>query len=299
MMEDKRETTGNKDSPRHDYMSHRTKGSMTNVRMTSTRTVGNEAGNGQGFENYHTGDGATYFKVEGKEYSPIYGIWNWRMIPGTTVVVDDKQMPRPMWGKGGEGGNSFAGVVSDQSEGVAAFIFEKDEMNARKAWFCLDQCVVALGCDINSDRSDAPIVTTINQTHRKGEIFIDSNLSTQNIGSAKQKVWHNQIGYYLLQPAQVEVVTGKSQPIFLMTLHHGTAPKSQSYGYIVAPNINKEAFDVWESPIEIITNTKEAQAIVNRRKGKIMAIFYEAGTINIDKKSTLTSDKPAVVIVNA
>lgn len=52
--------TGNRMFWRFDYMVHRRNNYMTSSRMTSTRTVGNEAGNGDGEFNYYASNGVNY-----------------------------------------------------------------------------------------------------------------------------------------------------------------------------------------------------------------------------------------------
>ncbi len=285
MMDGKQELRGTRSYPYHDYQIHRGEGYMSSVRMTSTRTVGNEAGNGQGLENYHTGDGATYFRVTGDEYSSIFSKWSWREIPGTTVVLDDKPMPQPMWGKGGKGGDDYAGVVSTGESGVAGFIFRKDEAIAHKAYFNTPTATIALGAGISTARDDAPMVTTINQTLLKGEV-------KQREG----EVWHNMIGYRLLDEQSIEVDEDKKSSILKLTIEHGLSPQNSSYAYAVYPNITLEAFQALEPSVEILSNDTSIQAVRDVASGEVMAIFYEAGILNIDKRLSLSVDMAAVVI---
>ncbi len=285
MMKGEVELIGNKAYPYHDYMIHRGEGYMTTVRMTSTRTVGNEAGNGQGFENYHTGDGATYFKVVGDEYSPIFPKWNWKMIPGTTVVLDDKPMPRPMWGKDGVGGHDFAGVASTASTGVAGFVFAKDQLTAHKAWFNFPTFTVALGAGITTERSDAPVVTTVNQTAFKSVVSKDANA-----------IWHHKIGYKSLTDQEIEVKEDSANSILTLSINHGKNPSGASYAYVVYPNITSEQLANTATPIDILSNSAEVQAVKNNATGEIQAVFYAAATLKIDRKVALTVSQPAIII---
>ncbi len=285
MMEGRRELIGNKAYPYHDYMIHRGDGYMTTVRMTSDRTVGNEAGNGQGLENYHTGDGATYFRVDGDEYSSIFSEWNWRMIPGTTLVADTAPMLQPMWGKGGQGGDLFAGVASNGEEGCAGFIFNKDDLLAHKAWFNFDDVTIALGAGITTSRSDGTVVTTINQTALKGEVIAN-----------KDDVWHNKIGYKSLYNGNIVIATNDRESILTLSLDHGVAPEMDSYSYAVYPNVELSEFKSKESGVELLMNSAEVQAVKESKSGIVMAIFYQAGSLEVDKRVTLEASAPAVVI---
>lgn len=285
MMRGKSELTGNRAYPYHDYMIHRGKGYMATVRMTSTRTVGNEAGNGQGFENYHTGDGATYFTTKGGEYTSIFGKWNWRFIPGTTVVADSAPMPKPMWGKGGVGGNDYAGVASTGDTGVAGFIFDKDNLVAHKAWFNFEGVVVALGAGISTARADGDVVTTINQTALRGKVERGAS-----------RVWHADIGYLNLGDVEIEVVEDKTKSIVTLSLNHGEGPQGASYAYVVYPNIDAKLFAKRKPKFEILCNSDNVQAVKDLATGEVQAVFYKEGEVSIDKKNILSLSKPAVVV---
>ncbi len=286
MMEGRRELTGNKAYPYHDYMIHRGEGYMTSIRMTSTRTVGNEAGNGQGLEHYHTGDGATYFKLSGDEYMPIFGKWNWRFIPGTTVLADQKPMPQPMWGKGGKGGHPFAGVASNGEEGCAGFIYSKDGVQANKSWFNLKNATIALGSSIISVDPNADVVTTINQTALKGKVV-----------SNGKGVWHNKIGYRSLSEQDIEVTTGEERAILMLSINHGSTPTDGSYAYVVYPNVELSEFESTPEGFEILSNTPLIQAIKETESGLIMAVtFHTNQEIAVDKKTTLHISTPSLVV---
>lgn len=286
LMEGKRELIGNKAYPYHDYMIHRGRGYMSSIRMTSTRTVGNEAGNGQGLEHYHTGDGATYFKVDGDEYSRIFSAWNWRFIPGVTVVADDKPMPQPMWGKGGNGGDSFAGVASNGDEGCAGFIFAKDELRAHKAWFNLSGVTIALGAAITTEREDAEVVTILNQTALKGDVSESDN-----------GIWHNKIGYRSLVDHKIEVSKDEQKGILMLSINHKIAPQNELYAYAVYPNIELSQFESQPNVFEILSNSAQSQAIVSRESGVVMVVAYEACQVSLNKKTTIEISAPSLIIL--
>lgn len=305
MMGGKGQLMGNKMYWRHDYMLHRGDGYMTTARMTSTRTVGNEAGNGQGFENYHTGDGANYIKVKGNEYSPIYALWNWKHIPGTTVMDDKRKMTQPMWGAGGEGHNDYASGASDTRNGVSAFIYEKDSLKAHKSWFFFDKYFVALGAGITSVRTDAPAVTTINQTTLAGDVALfdgsgsESKLASQS--SSLGGLWHNHIGYKFIGDATPYMAaaekSGKSN-ILWIAVTHGTAPVEATYSYAVYPNISKSDFvSKAEAEYSVLANTPKVQAVVDNASGKIMAAFYSAGELDCGAIGVISVDAPSIIIV--
>ena len=102
--------TGNRMFWRFDYMVNRRPGYYASSRMTSTRTVGNEAGNGDGEFNYYAANGVNYVFVTGKEYAGDYfKKFNNRQYPGITAEQDNEPLPVPDWGAHGNNGNAFAG----------------------------------------------------------------------------------------------------------------------------------------------------------------------------------------------
>lgn len=87
---------GNRMFWRFDYMINRRKNYMTSTRMTSTRTVGNESGNGDGEFNYYSSNGTNYIFVTGKEYDGDYfKKFNNRQYPGITAEQDNTPFPHP------------------------------------------------------------------------------------------------------------------------------------------------------------------------------------------------------------
>lgn len=305
MMKGSRELNGNKMYWRMDYMVHRPKGAMVVSRMTSTRTVGNEAGNGEGLDNYHTGDGANYVKVHGNEYTPILAGWNWKRIPGTTVIEDTRKMPAPMWGEGGAGGSDFAGGVSDGRNGVCGFIYAKDSLEARKSWFYFDDYYVALGAGINSLRGDAPAKTTVNQTLLAGKVALAdasgaaSDLAGAGNTSPFSRLWHNDVGYRFEAgsvPA-AEIYKSGKRDVLCISFDHGTGRQGGSYAYAVYPAVSRgDFFGRTGEDYRVLVNTPQVQAVQDVRTGRTMAVFYEAGSVQADGLGALSADKPCFLI---
>ncbi len=309
LMKGSGELNGNRMFPRTDYMIHRPAGAMISTRMTSVRTVGNEAGNAEGMDNYHTGDGANYIKVHGDEYNPIYAGWNWKRIPGTTVMADRRAMPAPMWGEGGQGGSEYASGASDGRNGVCAFIYAKDSLTAHKAWFYFDDYFVALGAGIRSDRRDAPAVTTVNQTQLSGKATAGSGGAMAALGGKNtapfDRLWHYDVGYRFdtgtptaetykgTYPAEYK---GKKGDILWIGFDHGTAPQQAVYAYAVYPAIREEAFLKRGDDYRILSNTPQVQAVADLASGKTMAAFYEPGSITAEGAGTITVDQPCLLI---
>lgn len=309
LMKGSGELNGNRMFPRTDYMIHRPAGAMISTRMTSVRTVGNEAGNAEGMLNYHTGDGANYIKVHGNEYDGVYAGWNWKRIPGTTVMADRREMPAPMWGEGGAGGSEYASGASDQRNGVSAFIYSKDSLTARKGWFYFDDYYVALGAGITSARTDAPAITTVNQTQLSGKATAGSGSSMNALGARSagpfERLWHYDVGYRFEQGSPTAETYKGSYPtdydkkraeILWIGFDHGVAPKDAAYAYAVYPAIREDAFLKRGDDYRILSNNAQVQAVQDVASGKTMAAFYEAGSIEAGGAGTISVDNPCLLI---
>ncbi len=292
---------GNRMYPCTDYMIHRPAGAMISTRMTSTRTVGNEAGNGEGLQNYHTGDGANYIKVHGDEFEGVYAGWNWKLIPGVTVMNDDREMPAPMWGKFGSGGSDYAGGVSDGRNGACAFIYAKDELEARKGWFYFDRYYVVLGAGITTARTDAAVVTCVNQTKRSGPVAVDAE--------SPRRLWHYDVGYCFESGADVLVETGEGTypegytgpqvSILRILLNHGVAPTDGTYAYAVYPGVAEADFEKCGGEYRILSNTARIQAVRDSASGKILAACYSAGEFESAELGRIVVDRPCLLLIEA
>ena len=64
----------------------RTDAFVASVRMYSARTVNARCVNDEGTQSEHTADGVLNLYYSGHEYDEMYPVWNWKQLPGTTVV---------------------------------------------------------------------------------------------------------------------------------------------------------------------------------------------------------------------
>jgi chondroitin AC lyase len=87
--------------------------------------------------------------------------------------------------------------------------------------------------------------------------------------------------------------------LFTLWFHHGTKPSAATYQYIVVPSANASALDSYKrkSPVSIISNTAEMQAVQHKGLGITQVAFYKAGTINLSNTVSLTSESPCLVLV--
>jgi chondroitin AC lyase len=270
-----------------------------------------ESGNGDGLNNYYTSAGLNFLFRTGLEYeTPYFKVMNPRQWPGTTAEQGDRELPSVEWGKNSRNNNPYAGGVSNQQYGTIGFIYDKKNLEATKSWFYFDDEYVALGCDISQRFGRDSVVTTLNQVIQKTPVFYSENKSIKKIeiGSGTTKVsnpeWFLQdsIGYINLIPNRVfsiqSTLQGKT-PLFSLGIEHGKNPKNETYAYIVYPNCSEETIQKYleNNPIQVISNTKEIQAVHHRILNITQIHFYKAGTLQLDNSTTLTVDHPCAVML--
>lgn len=298
--------TGNRMFWRFDYMVNRRPDYYASSRMTSTRTVGNEAGNGDGEFNYYAANGVNYVFVTGKEYAGDYfKKFNNRQYPGITAEQDNEPLPVPDWGEHGNNGNAFAGGVSDSVRGACGMILERRSLVAHKAWFYFDEEFVCLGAGIRNASGKADVYTTVNQCNEDGKVQYACGkdvLTLTESASLKDLKWvlHGHVGYYNLHP-QAEYRVSCPNGLFTLNINHGLCPERGTYAYVVRPNVKdaKEAGAYAKRiPVEILSNTERLQAVRHTKLEVTEAIFYQAGTLSLPDGVTLKVDAPCTLMWN-
>ena len=249
--EPKTSVSGNRAFWRSDFVAHQRPDYYAGLKMSSPRTFGNESGNGENILGYHLGDGAFSLLKSGDEYAPIFPLWDWKRVPGTTVAYDDATLPLNRWGKGSEGAHPFAGAVSNGTFGVSGFDFEKDGVRARKATFFFDDVIAFLGAGISGDK---PVVTSVDQCRAAGDAMTENaplGGATEEFDGA-QWVLNNGVAYVFARGVgkiearektgswkTISESSGSSAPVkervFSVWLEHGQAPKNASYEYWILP----------------------------------------------------------------
>lgn len=306
---------GNKFFSQSDYMSHRRAEFMMSVRMISNRTENQETGNDQNIRNRWLTQGTTAILIDGDEYKNIQPVWDWRRIPGTTASSTSKLRTND-WGLLGK--TAFVGGASDGINGVAAMDLRAQEqtvagvtpeVTGKKSWFLFGNTMVALGAGINYSGTSAPVVTTVNQCVKQGDVISSTGgvvrteaLTTTTDGrslAGGNWVWHDQVGYVFPggQNVFLKNETGVSgdwagispgsytagqavetQDRFTLMIDHGT-PQNAQYAYMVVAGQSRAQFEqqVGQMQIEIVSNTPSLAAVCDARQKLSGAVFYNHG----------------------
>jgi len=298
--------SGNRMFWRFDYMINRRANFYVSTRMSSTRTVGAEAGNGDGEFNFYSGNGTNYLFVTGKEYDGNYfKKFNNRQFPGITAEQDNEKLPIPNWGEFGNNGNAFAGGVSDSTYGACAMILDRRGLQAHKGWFYFDDEFVCLGAGITRNNGKADVYTTLNQTNYEGKLQYSTAGKTENLKEGKtlpSPDWmqYGSTSYFNLQPKS-EFVVSLDTALFSLNINHGFNPQNGSYAYLVKPGMNQTAdADKYQKniPVKILSNTTDIQAVEHSGLKLVEVIFYNAGTLKTPNGDAITVDTPCALMWN-
>ncbi|WOX20010.1 polysaccharide lyase 8 family protein [Streptomyces solicathayae] len=313
-----------------DRVVHRRPAWTLALSLSSKRIAAYEAGNGENLHGWHTGDGMTYlYDADRAQYSDDF----WPTVdpyrlPGTTVDT------RPRADAGSTPGTSTyrpantvaGGAVLDGRYGAAAMelIGNGSTLRARKAWFCLDDAVVALGAGITA--SDGRTIETVVENrnlHAEGAnlLTVDGRDVTDVVGRATPfpgAGWAHLegVGGYVfpggadLQAlredragAWSDINTGAdtggsgdttTRRYATLWLDHGVSPADAGYAYVLLPGFSPARTAAWAAsrPVEIVANTAAAQAIRVRALGLIAVHFWAAGSV-----AGITSSGPGTVLL--
>lgn len=305
------------------YFTHQRQDYFTSVRMFSVRNRSVEQPHNQeGLKNHFLADGSNFLIRTGTEYERIFPAYDWRKIPGTTVV-QKKDIPHPDLIQQ-NGKTTFVGGLSDGTYGIAAFDFDSpiDDLQARKAWFFFDREYVALGAGIQSNDSD-PVATTLDQRALRGEVHVHDGRRAAQPSPGEQAfpgarwIWHDNVGYLFGEETHLNLRHGTFQgtwrsinrqhwstdeiqniDLFTAWIDHGSRPRRASYSYVVVPSVSVQELEQYQrqAPIEILSNTPQIQAVSNSETGIFQFVFYERGRFQSDTGLRISVEQPCLLM---
>ncbi len=307
---------GNRMYWRHDYMVHKGENYFTSNRMSSTRVLCSESGNGEGLNNYYTGSGINYIYITGQEYLEFWDDMNWRRLPGLTAPQKATTVTLPTvppTSQRGLNGDSYAGGTTDGETGVTGFKYNKShntevKITAIKGNFYFKDYFVVLGNSVKAGRNEGvPFTTTINQVKYKDSFKIDNAGTETNLTvgqtlapTTSDRAYLNNIGYQFIKNTNLnfEVKTVGSSNIAWLAYNHGNIPNNDTYAYAVYPNVTEEEFNTKlnEKRFEVVSNTASNLCVVDTIDHIAQIAFILQGTLNLPKLvSSVTVNVPLVV----
>lgn len=268
---------------------------------------------GEGRLCHHMAEGVTPILCDGDEYRDLYPVWNWRQIPGTTVVQSPGAFDPETLRLTGE--RAFAGGASDGSVGCAAVDLARAGLQAKKAWFLFNDGLVALGAEIGCPAPD-PVRTTLNQCRRRGPVYLAGRQDPLPDGAhaltAGSAFWHDKVAYHVLDGAGTlrlgpqsgawsDCGVGSPDPVTLPVLNagleHGAQPRGASYAYRVRPGVEAAAaFGDSAQPVVILRNEGALQAVWHTGERRGHAVFYQPGALAFPDGLQLAVDRPCILL---
>lgn len=296
------------------YFVSRQKHWSFSIKMSSRRVKGSESLNGQNLSGYYLGDGATYLYGSGNEYTDIFPLWDWWMLPGVTCPRGKGPLPR--FGSY-QLATDFAGGVTDGQNGCAALDYVRDGLKAKKAWFVGPDRLVCLGSGVTADAAiTVPVVTTLNQCLLDGSvrIFDGKRETTLENGTHSyddlQWVEHDGFRYTLAGSQHVtlccerrtegweKVLKTANTPegkatgeVFSLAIQHGTGPADGSYAYCVSPAATGPP------DFTILSNTPALQA-VSFADRLVEVVFHGPGRLEYAPGRSVATASPCLVMID-
>lgn len=322
---------GSRYYPSADYLVHHRTNFTVSVKMVSNRIRGTECVNQENLLGQHLSDGVTYFRSSGYEYVDLAPTWDWQALPGTTLPVRSLP-PKQDCVIGYAGHNAYAGgvtkVTARRSLALAAmhygmkdFSFSDHDqpvspLTARKAWFMLDDAMIALGAEIDFSLTEE-VRTTIEQCaagavkafwREKGKYNLLDVSKGMQVPCKQLLVVHNEALVYLPyltgggadahQQCLVSVRNISSnwqkinrmlpsmpvtKRIFKMQISHGK-PRKDKYAYAVLARKERSKISLehvverFQSSVEVLSNTGTMQSIAYGRRQSyyLLAAVHQA-----------------------
>lgn len=310
-----------------DFLVHRSPSYVTTLKSFSTRTSNSECNNDQNPFGFHLSDGAIYSYIDGNEYSDVFAAWDWNLVPGTTV--DYGATPFGCNITQFYGNTSFVGSVTPSnnngfsSKGGMAVMQYLNPMTGSLRWektFYFFPGFYAVQIGPISSQSSAPIITTLDQSNLKGDVYVNGKLAVSDaISNQKnQTVWHNNILYTILDDSVALKINTDShsannwstigisqgiatQRIFTATLEHSAASLQSAnntapISYIAQLGVDSKTNSDIDSTVQLVYQDDDALGKVrgayNPKDQTIALAFWTAGTYITQWNLTVKTDQP-------
>ncbi|QZE13351.1 hypothetical protein K4L44_12235 [Halosquirtibacter laminarini] len=231
--------------------------------------------------------------------------WDWNRFPGTTTIhlpLDKLYCPvRTLMSRSDE---TFCGTSSLGKNGIFGMkLHEKETLKnftpdhrARKSVFLFDDCLIALGSDIQNSNKEYPTETTLFQLESKEEnsITLDGQSYTDTFEIAPNPkkahiLYDNKGNTHFIAKGQDLVVYRKTQTskhnkserethgtFSVAYLKHGKAPRHGSYEYATIVNGAKSGHT---PDYTVLQKNRKAHIVEDHHTGITGLVLFEAGSV--------------------
>jgi len=313
---------GMKFYPYSDYFVARTKDFYCAVRMSSTRTKGWFAFDGENLQGYYSGEGTLVLMTDGQEYMPDTIITQpWDDLSGITRTVGIYPPCESI------GESTFVGgVVLDSIGGCGMkYLVTKGQaiLQAKKSYFVAGDVIVMLGSDIKATNNPGPtetMILTLPTAKDINDYYLDGkkyqfcdgskNVSDmkyffcRNIGiipvdgqnlvmKCETRTRHNSC---INKQAVFQDPQEYTRRFFSIQSCHGKNPSNGEYGAIILPasTLDKTAEAAKNPPVRIVQKDDKIHAIEKSDSSCAAGVFFDAGECKIgglDKPGYLAWEK--------
>ncbi len=298
--------------PYSDFAAYEQKDFSFFLKTISSRTLKSESINTENMRGRLLDNGDAYLIKNGNEYFNLMPVWNWNFLPGQTNINSSSDTIM---------NNFFAGSVTNQTSGATAMDYtvnsNSQTITAHKFWACHDNLVVCLVSDLKALNNTDSIFTALDQSRWQTTVEVNEPgnvISTTGVNQMKNVRWifHSNLGYILLKPSTVQVhvdartsswsainKSASAEPVtekvFMPLLYHSNITDT-SAGYVLAYcKSSNEVMQLANKPRwKILNNNARCQA-VKFMDGVIMAAFFTPGSLQLEKKKSLTADRPCLI----
>lgn len=198
----------------------------------------------------HLTDGSLFTYVTGQEYTDIYPLWNWRMLPGLTSYTDLKPVRRSFQDEYNVSPNELEDMdgVSDGKDGAKLhYAFRRDGLSFVNDYAFSPAGVTVSVKDVTSSRTDSRVSTCVEhslaQPDAKAFPWENGCVRAVNGGITYLVYGHKDAIH-----CEIADRTGdwkdmnterSSQPcsgrVFQLWIDHGTAPQNAAFRYEIRP----------------------------------------------------------------
>ena len=279
-------------------------------------------------------DGSLFVYNHGNEYHNIFPVWNWFLIPGTTVQLGTHTLTCSRTNFYGL--ESFVGGVTNGWYSTTVMNFTSnsvDRLKFRKGWFTFGTVTVAMVNGLSVASGVTPnIVTTLDQKWISGNVVTSGSsltapavtfpAETEKTDSSVSWLWHDSVGYVF--PSNANSNTADNVPltlstktrsgdwnsigafngpvsgkVFTATIRHNVRPIT--YFIVLRSSLSQFQGSIQSmlNDIGIISNTPFIMAAHQTSTKSTGIIFYAAGTVFIPQRNfSIKANAPCTIMIS-
>ncbi|MES2653118.1 MAG: polysaccharide lyase family 8 super-sandwich domain-containing protein [Bacteroidota bacterium] len=301
--------TGYKYFPYSDFSAYHQAEFSFFLKTLSSRTEATEKINGENRKGDFLNFGNSYFVRNGKEYTDMMPVWDWKKLPGTTNFEGATKIERQNFVGGLSSGKTGFSVMQLASSNATQSLL------AQKLWANYKNVMICLIADITLSSPGGKVFTVLDQARVQGPIVVDNPKNTITNGQYKYKklgwIFHAGLSYIPIGATSIELLadtvngswkdvnnSGSDkrvlETVFMPSLIHRNKSDA-AYAVALTGSVSETQKLVAHPNWRVLSNTKSCQAIAFDQK-VLMLAFREAGAYKLGKR-TISINRPCLVLI--